>query len=271
MLILILSSCQEDLVNDIDMQENLLVVDGWIYSDSSIQSIKLSRSVSFREDINFLPVSNARVLVRNSFQTEELFTEKNPGHYESRTGFSGRPGDAYQLEVRLANGEVYQSDFEALLPVPSIDTLLLESFDEEISEPTEEPILYFPVAFIDEFEERGNFYRWKLSLNGEVFNEPRDIILQSDRFINGNSFKNEFKEYAYTEEDSAGVRLESISRKAHDFLRFFRRQTVDLGTSGGTNPGALRGNITNINNPDEVVLGYFGASDVSTAGKRISE
>ncbi|MEL6562668.1 MAG: DUF4249 family protein, partial [Bacteroidota bacterium] len=84
-------------------------------------------------------------------------------------------------------------------------------------------------------------------------------------------FKNEFKEYLYENGDSSTVRIESLTEEAYNFLRFFRRQTTDLGTSGGTNPGALRGNMRNTNDPGEVVLGYFGASAVSMAGKTVEE
>ncbi|MGB3465704.1 MAG: DUF4249 domain-containing protein [Cyclobacteriaceae bacterium] len=270
-IVLLLTACQGDPTSEIDIQENLLVIDGWLYSNSSTQTIKLSRSVGFQREINFEPVVNASVLIRNSLQSEELLTEKSSGEYVTGIGFTVSPGNAYQLEIRLQSGEIYLSDFEPLLPVPDIDTLILEPILEEIEEPADEPRLYFPVASVNEFEERGNFYRWKLSRNGVVFNTPSDIILQSDRFVNGNSFRNEFKEYLYSAQDSTGVRLESLTRNAYDFLRFFRRQTVDLGTSGGTSPGALRGNIRNRDNPDEVVLGYFGASDVSTAGKTLAE
>lgn len=265
------AGCNDSLDPDINIQENLIVVDGWIYNDIEPTVIKVSRSVAFESPINSLPVSDATVVIRDTRQNLIRLIESSPGTYTSPDNAFGETGLSYQLVITLADGNIYVSSFESLNPVPTIETLLLEpEVPEELIEEIE-PEFYFPVVFVDEFEEKGNFYRWRIARNERFFNSPEDIILQTDRFVNGNLFKNEFKEYLYKVGDSSTVRIESLTEEAYNFLRFFRRQTTDLGTSGGTNPGALRGNIQNIDNPGEVVLGYFGASAVSMAGKTVEE
>ncbi len=261
--------CQESIDPDIDIQENLVVIDGWVYNKTAPQTIRITRSVAFESLINSEPIRNASVIIRDTRESVQRLVEDSPGVYISDNDFFGEPGLAYQLEITLSDGETYISEFETLNPVPEIDTLILEPDFVDEFDPLFEPFAYFPVAFVNEFEEKGDFYRWRLAKNEIYFNGPEDIILQTDRFVNGNLFKNEFKEYLYFAGDSSTVQLESLTQEAYNFLRFFRRQTTDLGTSGGTNPGALRGNMRNKNNSSEVVLGYFGASAVSTSGKRI--
>lgn len=263
--------CQGNLDSVIDIQENLVVVDGWVYDNTEPTVVKVFRSVAFESSVNSEPISNAVVIIRDTRQSVVRLEEDSPGIYVGNDNFKGVIGQAYQVEILLSNGETYNSDFETLNPVPQIDSITLEPDIIDENDPLIEPLFYFPVAFVNEFEEKGNFYRWKIARNEVFFNEPQDIILQTDRFVNGNEFKNEFKEYLYFEGDSTTVQLESLSPNAYNFLRFFRRQTTDLGTSGGTNPGALRGNLFNKNNPDEVVLGYFGASAISVAGKKVTE
>lgn len=263
--------CNDSLDPDIDIQENLIVVDGWIYNDIEPTVVKVSRSVAFESPDNSVPVTAATVIIRDTRQNEIRLTETSPGTYASDTGQFGKIGLSYQLVISLPNGDTYISEFESLNPVPLIETLILEPDVPESVIEDIEPIFYFPVVFVDEFEEKGDFYRWKIARNEQFFNSPEDIILQTDRFVNGNLFKNEFKEYLFESGDSSTVRIESLTEDAYNFLRFFRRQTTDLGTSGGTNPGALRGNMQNINDPDKVVLGYFGASAVSMAGKTVEE
>jgi hypothetical protein len=56
----------------------------------------------------------------------------------------------------------------------------------------------------------------------------------------------------------------SISPNAHRFLRLIQQQIKISGSIFDQPPANIRGNIYNLKNPDEVVIGYFMASDVDT-------
>jgi len=245
-----------------------MVVDGWIYDFEGPYEIRLSTSVAFANLSNFTAVNNADVIIRDNQGNVQELSQVGLGIYHTNPQFRGRVGLSYQVEVSTASGQVYVSDFTELLPVSEISGLLLEE-DLELFDITGEQV-FFPVAFAQELEEAGNFYRWRVARNGVFFNEPEDIILQTDRFINGNFFRNELKGYDFFENDTATVHIESLSLESYNFLRFLRRQTTNLGSPAGTNPGTLSGNIRNKNDENEVVLGYFGASSVSIATESVN-
>ena len=270
MTLIFLAGCEDDVEPSLNENTNLLVVDGWIYNTPGPHTIKVSRSVPFENIQNLEPVTNAQVIIRNNRLEEHRLEETTTGTYQTIDGYSGEVNLFYQVEIILRNGAVYQSDFERLHPVPEIISLTMDEFINE-NDPNLTTFQFFPVALVQEFEEPGDFYRWKIARDEVFFDEAEDILLQTDRFINGNLFRNEFKEYLFKEEEQVEVRLESITQEAYNFLRFFRRQTTDLGTSGGTNPGTLRGNLKNRDDDNEVVLGYFGASAVSSAKLTVGE
>lgn len=267
----ILASCQDELAPELEERVNLLVVDGWIYNTPGPQTIKVSRSVPFENVQNIAPVNGATVILRSASLEDTRLSETESGVYQTATDFQGSVGQSYQLEIRLGDGSVYLSDFQMLRPVPEILSLSMEIDANNVDDPELLPVQFFPVAVVKDSAELEDFYRWKIAQNDEFFNDPEDILLLTDRFINGNLFRNEFKEYLFVEGDIVHIRLESMTPDAHNFLRFFRRQTTDLGTSGGTNPGTLRGNIRNRDDDNEVVLGFFGASAVSTFQQAVVE
>jgi hypothetical protein len=59
----------------------------------------------------------------------------------------------------------------------------------------------------------------------------------------------------------------SISQEAYRFLRLVKQQTEISGSVFDPPPANIRGNIISLDNPEEVVLGYFIAAGEST--KRI--
>ncbi|MEL7146495.1 MAG: DUF4249 domain-containing protein [Bacteroidota bacterium] len=267
----ILSSCEDELAPDLEERVNLLVVDGWIYNTPGPQTVRVARSVAFEDTQNLSQVTGAVVIVRNRNLEDVRLTEISPGLYQTDENFQGQVGQSYQVEIRPGNGRVYLSDFQTLRPVPEILTLSMELDETSTNNPDFLPEQFFPVTIVQDFPESVDFYRWKVARNEEFFNEPEDIILLTDRFINGNRFRNELKEYLFLEGDTVHVRLESMTQEAYNFLRFFRRQTTDLGTSGGTNPGVLQGNLRNRDDENEVVLGFFGASAVTTIQQTVEE
>ncbi len=265
LLLLFIISC-ENVISDLGVEENLVVIDGWVYDTEGPHEIRLSRSVAFESETNFTPLNNAVIIIRDDQSNIETLSQVAPGVYHTKTDFEGRIGFSYQVEVTLSNGETYISDFANLRPVAEIQRLIIEESSFFIQDQgIDEVFFYFPVAFVQEPIEMGNFYRWRVAKNHVFFNEPEDILLQTDRFINGNFFRNELTDYRYMQNDTATVRLESLTVESYNFLRFLRRQTTSLGSPSGTNPGILKGNIRNKSNDNEVVLGYFGASAVSEA------
>jgi Domain of unknown function (DUF4249) len=59
------------------------------------------------------------------------------------------------------------------------------------------------------------------------------------------------------------VRQYGVSATAYDYFKLLRDQVQTTGTLTDTPPAAIIGNIQNLNDPTEKVVGYFGASGLS--------
>ncbi len=254
-----------DSLQDIELpqSQNLIVVEGMLTDQSGPHLVSISRSVSFNEGNTGNPIINANVqIVGSNGNMIELF-ELQEGKYYTHDTVRGKVNEFYQLRFSLEDGTQYISSFEQLKPVPVLDSLIFETDGPVLFEGQNQMQEYFPIVFATEPATNADYYRWKIYRNGELFNEPEDFLLLTDRFINGNEFRNELKDYTFFESDTATVELQSLTAEAYEYFRLFVRQTTDLGTPAGTAPIILRGNIQNSNDNDEVVLGYFNTSSVS--------
>lgn len=99
------------------------------------------------------------------------------------------------------------------------------------------------------------------------FETKSNLVVQSDEFINGNRVRD--KEVGILEFESRKPVLIEVSQYTISQEQFaFSRLANELGVeSGGVNatlPGALIGNVFNVNEPNERVIGFFGASSRTT-------
>lgn len=112
----------------------------------------------------------------------------------------------------------------------------------------------------------GNYYQWKVYINGEYQDEPFDMIFAEDQFVDGNDIE-EFDIYALSEEDilfytsisdSISVRIEQtgISQNHYNFLSDVFSQTAISGGPFSPPPAEVRSNITNTSG-GERALGIF--------------
>ncbi|MCP9766675.1 DUF4249 domain-containing protein [Lacihabitans sp. LS3-19] len=59
------------------------------------------------------------------------------------------------------------------------------------------------------------------------------------------------------------VQQYSMNPNAYRYLKLIEDQSVNTGTLADTPPAPIKGNVRNVNNESEIVLGYFGVSAVS--------
>ncbi len=259
-------SCSDDI--DLPVAQEILVVEGWLTDQDTIQQVRLSRTVSFESENSSTLVNNATVYIRSNQESYELSHSKN-GIYLSEIEFAGIAGRSYWLEVSL-EGKTIFSNKERMRTVPILDSVYFDFFERQSElNPQIEELVYYPIGYFSDNGEEQNFYRWKFQRNQEAFAEPEDIFIQEDRFLNGlDSIKNEFTGFEYELNDTISIELQEISFEAYNYLRLLRLQTTSLGTRSGTTPSVVRGNLVDTDNPSSLVLGYFGVIS-TTSGVRI--
>ncbi len=264
--ILILASCEDPIVIDLPEGTNLLVIEGWVTDKIDRQSVIVTRTNGFSSLLANPPVSDAQVAVFDDEGGVFTYTYVDNGIYISDSSFSGTYGRSYQLRVILQNQDTVVSLSEQLIEVNDIDSLGFDFFlTQDETDPREEIIVYYPVAFSVDPADQVNFYKWNIFRNNVKFDDANSIVLLEDRFFNGNAFQNDFTDFEFDELDTIKIEIQSISLNVFEFFKLFQSQVVSLGTSSGSSPASLTGNIENISNPNEKVLGFFGATSLKSA------
>ncbi|MEM9023353.1 MAG: DUF4249 domain-containing protein [Bacteroidota bacterium] len=285
-----LNSCQDVIDLELEEGERQMVVDGWLTNDSTQpQELRLSFTTAYFSTENPPVVNGATAVLHDETTGEEFpYTEVASGLY--RTTAVGVIGHSYSVSVRW-EGEEYRSNPELLSPVSPINAIYSE-FDEDDGF-TEEGY-YVRINTFDPVG-TGDHYRWRYWINGELQNDPDDLYVESDDFVDGNLIEDfevtdVINFYALTEVtinangevrnadgdeiegdavigvDTAVVTVEqsSITREAYEFYFLLSEQTADLGFIFDPPPSPITGNIVRVDQAG-TALGYFGVSAVTRA------
>jgi len=244
-------------------EQNLLVVEGWLTDMVERQNIRLSRSNSFSGVVNPI-IDDATVLVQSRNSPSQTYSYTQDGRYRSDNAYRAVKGEEYRLSVLLQNGDLIRSTWTPIESNTDIVLLSVDSFvDKDPENPGQNRTFYFPRITARDSANYKNYYRWMLYKGGVQLTDPESIILQNDRFFDGNFIPNLFNDYEYSLGDNMKVELHSITKEAFDFLNLLKSQTTTLSAAASTTPAIVTGNITNFTNPDEIVLGFFGTRSIS--------
>ena len=260
-------ACEDPISLEIPAGETKLVVEGVISNNFSDHPIKLSNTNGFSDDSPTSGNSGAIVTITSSRGQVIPYSESinEPGTYLAETPFSGTVGDRYKLMFTLNDGESFESDFQDLNAVPEVNTLLFER--DEFSN---DEIYRVTVRTVDGVG-NGDFYRWKIFKNNIELGTLADIYLRSDRLFNGNRFDVTFDLFEFQSGDSCRVEQFSLSESAFDFFRLIQIQAGGLGESTSTAPTQVIGNIRNINDPEQEILGFFYCTSITESDTLIIE
>lgn len=291
-LLLFTSSCVDEYFPTLDKYQNLLVVDGQLTNGSQPVTVRLSYSstVSKKE---FIPVSGAELFVSDENQVRTSFYESEPGNYTPiDSTFRGQIGSTYQLNISLSDGRNYVSDTcRLMLPAP-IDTVygLIEApiFSNQNHE---YPGIQFYVNNHNVVNDT-SYYVWKLSQTykyrssfdidytweGEYIPYPnpdslrtcfktstvKELLFASTQYLDPTAVNQFPLHFVATNTKALSIRYSVLVRqlripeKAFNFYEAIDEQNFEQGEDlWSKQPVQIRGNIHNINNDDEPVLGYF--------------
>lgn len=296
LVVLLLASCVEEYWPELgSSNEDLLVVDGMITNLPGPYEIKLSRvtDVTFPK---YEPVLNSLVMISDDLGEEEILFEYGDGRYLT-SGITGKVGRSYKLSILTADNKVYESDYELMHMPTGIDSIYPVVEDQPHPE-LDRPILGYrfhintAMAVSD-----SNYYLWRMESTYK-FNSILQIRYwydgQMHQFSPYDSLftcwktKNIPEIFTYntlnlsepritgfplhfvsTDTRELSIRYSllvsqmSISNDAFQFWDKLKELNVEAGSLFSKQPFQVRGNMHNVKNPDEPVLGYFMAAGVS--------
>ncbi|MBX2840963.1 MAG: DUF4249 domain-containing protein [Flammeovirgaceae bacterium] len=249
-------SCED--VIDVKLNEGriLLAVDGWIDDQPGPYTISLNQTQGYFDNNEFTPVSGGVLKLIDSDGQVENLTENQPGKYQTSPNFFGQIGKSYRLEI-LVNGEEYFAE-TAIQRQVVIDSITYEY--KESSGDNDEG--YFLNYYGWDPEGIGDNYRLKLYQNGKLLNQPKNLIYETDEWIDGNYIHDLQLNWddPFAEGDTVMVEGLNITKDAYYFFAELSEQT-DNGGMFAVPPSNVRTNIFNKNPKQGLeVVGYFGGS-----------
>ncbi|MCX2742088.1 DUF4249 domain-containing protein [Pontibacter anaerobius] len=300
--VLALPACVEPFELETGSERKSLVVDGMITDQNrpDLNKVALSWTAPFNGDDKTVltqPVYGAEVMVKDARNNNMLLTEGEYGVYTlPESEFKAQIGESYTLYIRLPDGREYESRPELLVPVPPIQDIKYE-FREFINVVenaagalVEKRTVGFDVKVqTRDLEERGNFYRWDTEGVFEYFSDTEDridyytkkplpglcwsnkgsintkIATADDRLVNGRLFEHAIVVVPadIPTKYRVKVRQYSLTAEAYEFWRLFNEQQSSVGSIFDPPPAQIRGNLFSTTNPEEQVIGYFGASSLT--------
>lgn len=264
-ILILLLSCEEVVIIELPTAQNLITVESWLSSIEETQQVKLSVSTGFSSSEQIAGVNDAEVIIQSRAGEIFQFSLLQNGIYQSNSPFAGDINQEYRLRVILSNDEEIRSEWERMQPTIPIQSVRINSFDEnDPDNPGEQFTVFFPKVNARDSINFTNNYRWFFYKDRVKYTEPETITIQNDRLFDGNLIPNDFQSYSYSEGEEIIIELQSITQSAFDYLSILKSQITSLGTSTGTTPATVPGNISyQSEEVQDLVLGYFGTVSLS--------
>ena len=293
-----LKGCIEPYFPDIDDTQFSIVIDGTLTDKEGYHYIHVSRSVSI-DSLENTPIQNCNVEISDNSGNTIQFYESEPGLYEQWIDQEFlETGRKYKLRV-TAGSSVYESKYETMLPCSPVDNIYYEIERKETADP-ENPL--YGIQFYTDLNPRSGDarnYRWELEETWEYHSEypikiywngkemvylpvssdtlffcwdsgsVYEIYTGTIKNIITNSLSGIPLNYVSNETSRLKVKYSllikqySLSDTAYDYWSQLQKLSQETGGLYEPQPPQIRGNIFNINDDNEIVLGNFNVSGLS--------
>lgn len=293
-VLLLVVACIDPSQIDIPESDNILVVEGIITTDEGPYTVSLSRTAKFGSVFDGVigRVTGALVLVRDNEGQVAEFTETLEGIYQSPTDFRGEVGKTYTLQIETSLGARYSSLPQTIIEGPEIDSVIVRYRRD----PSADPVNFVSgVEVFSQFQDPGdqrNFFLWEIEGTHiirtfpERFSVPgpprmpapkdccdrcwinENLLNQSNVFsdeqLNGQTITAPVgflvdDGLRFTEKYYANVRQYSMNEEAFNFYTLIQSQVEIDGDLFDPPPARIRGNIINLDDPTEDIIGFFSA------------
>lgn len=291
LLLLGFPACEEPFRPELDEFDYVLVVDGAITDLPGPYTIRLSFSSGIYSSEQ-QPVEGAVVSIIEEGGEQETLTETQAGTYiTSADGIQGTAGKSYKISIQLKDGTQYESNYQVMPSSISIDSVGadLEYHYLSIEEP-EVPGYQFHIT-TELAENSDNYFMWSLEsthkyrsdftldyiFSGGIqpYPNPTEFMTcwRTDQINEIYTFNTTVLSqpkierlplnFARADERELAIRYSllvtqfTINEEAYTFWNNIQHQIESQETLYNNQPFQIRGNLFNIDNPDETVLGFF--------------
>ncbi|GGG98616.1 hypothetical protein GCM10011416_16010 [Polaribacter pacificus] len=290
----LINGCTEAYDLKIDSIEEALVVEATISNELKFHEIKLSKATSLEVE-EIVAESNATIEVKDEAQNSYSFTETSPGIYTSNIQFSAKINSNYQLFIKTANGDTYESNLTKTTSDSKIEDLTVT-----LGENSENNTVF--QLNVSSFDPNGqsNYYRYTYEETYKIvapYWSPFDIILNPGIEIVPRTVQNQICYQTYgsndiiqtettglTEDRVSGLTIRKIpvtdykvshrysilvkqyvqSFEAYTFYKLLNKFSNASDVLSQSQPGFFEGNIKAVSEPSKKVIGFFEIASVSS-------
>ncbi len=294
---ILLSGCIEEYYPDDEvLKTGTLVVQAHLNNKPGEQTLVISRSSTLVYP-EFDAFSGCHVEVLSKDGDSREFKELLPGNYVfNHDDNFFRNNEEYRLIFVTPAGKQYESEFERLHPVSEINSIYYIQENHSTSDPDE---IEEGVQFYMDFEiekESGRYLRWQVTETYEIHNPEYDaLIFDLDyqmkelpdssswrtcwitlnipeiftldlRDVEGETFKKMPLNYVTTETRRLNIRYSilveqmALSQSAFQYWNEQAKNSQSGGSLFDSQPALSPGNICNVDDENELVIGFFSVS-----------
>jgi hypothetical protein len=266
---------------------DILVVDGFLNSTDSSAVVKLTRAIALSDTGEPAPELNAAVRIEDENGYFYPLVETGNGNYSIHK-MNVDPSLKYRLAFTTSNSTQYASDFIELKISPPIDSITYRKdprfesvgiyiYTHDASNPTK----YYQWTYNETWEYTSGYFSSVRLQNGRVVPQDEDIYRcwksQPSTEINISS-SNDLREDVIrnfqlmaipvgssklSRKFSLEVQQRALTKEAYDFWLQLKKTTESLGGLFDPLPSQVIGNLKNITDSGQPVLGYFSGGHVS--------
>ncbi|MCH6201632.1 DUF4249 family protein [Aquiflexum sp. LQ15W] len=256
--LILFSSCQEEVLLDLETLEPIPVIEAIWTDNSSINQVKITLSKDYYLEGDNEVVENADVSIKNIDSGAVILFFYSPSNkkYLAQNGIRGIVGQRYELSVIIGQNEYVSQG--TILPPPVLDSVVVEFKEERLFR---EEGYYLTVYGKIPFTQDNN-YRIRIIENDTLRNSRFDYLLFDDSFgtsILDNGF--ELSGFPFKANDKIRLELFRLNQGAFDYLNQLVSLLFNDGGLFSPPPQNPQSNIR-LKNGQGSILGYFMTSPI---------
>jgi len=302
LITILFASCKEEITLDSSKKDTILVVDGLITNEKGA-IIKLFLTSEINNTVKLPYSGCLVSINENNTKSETLAETEPGIYCSTNDGIIGKVGNQYQLIITTPDGKIYKSDFQTIAEPVEIDSLYYDFMKREVlgypfglpgyqfyvtAKQTHTSETYFlwtmeesfqytadyklyaidggagiRICGIDTVTEYENLYRCWITkpasyiFTGKTSNLSIPHIEEQPLMFIGTDSKKLQERYSLLLTQCV------INKEAYYFWKGIEDQISEDNFLVANQPYNIIGNVENINNPEEMVFGYFTVASVT--------
>ncbi len=284
-------SCVDEIKLNVDTEQRTLVVDGFVTDSLGDFRLQVSQSaiIGIGNDNILDPISGATVQLMDTDGGIYPYVEllEDIGVYEL-SNFKALREKEYMIDITLPDGKHYQSIPEKLRSSSKIDNISYEVNEETFRDNSgglvTENIISAKIATNISEADVPPFLRWRVEGQYQV-QEQYPMALNPKRcYVGVNLDLNDIRVFDFSQVNGDALFEQVIAETTYDFrfgeqfcfhvsqfsisedeFNYWRsiKEVIDIdGSLFDPPPGTVVGNIRNVDDPNDVAVGYFSVSSV---------